>query len=273
MSYPEKSYYDTLGVPRNATDSQIKSAYRSQMKFFHPDVFHGNPEVANAKSLELNEAYSVLINHEKREKYDFWLRARDYAREQASSQCASEKRQSAEQQKSPEPDPAPEAESGTEHDPPETDGSNTENDNHAAGSSPQSSSSHRSRRLNVALSAVCAVLFVCVGLLGYHSYNMSETVNSLTAENSDLKETINTLNRRNTNLANSRNKLSKMSIELEELSENMKRQLLCIGFIVDDSPYYHRYDCSIYTSSDTFWAHNIEYCQYYGYEKCPLCWR
>ena len=33
MSYPEKSYYDTLGVPRNASDVEIKNAYREQIRF------------------------------------------------------------------------------------------------------------------------------------------------------------------------------------------------------------------------------------------------
>lgn len=45
-----------------------------------------------------------------------------------------------------------------------------------------------------------------------------------------------------------------------------------IGFIVSGSQYYHSYDCEIFKSSDSFWAHNTEYCESIGYAKCPLCW-
>lgn len=73
------TYYDTLGVPRYATPDQIKSAYRDQMKFFHPDVFYGSPYVADVKSKQLNEAYAVLSVPEKRYEYDEKLYADDKA--------------------------------------------------------------------------------------------------------------------------------------------------------------------------------------------------
>jgi curved DNA-binding protein CbpA len=73
------TYYDILGVPRYATTEQIKSAYREQMKFFHPDVFDGSPYVADVKSKQLNEAYAVLSVPAKRYEYDEKLYADDHA--------------------------------------------------------------------------------------------------------------------------------------------------------------------------------------------------
>lgn len=64
------TFYDILGVPQNATFEQIKKAYREQIKFFHPDVFQENPEIARIKTLELNEAYATLSNANKRAAYD-----------------------------------------------------------------------------------------------------------------------------------------------------------------------------------------------------------
>lgn len=58
-------YYKTLGVPRDATDDQIKKAFRKLARTHHPDA--GGDE---AKFKELNEAYEVLSDKEKREMYD-----------------------------------------------------------------------------------------------------------------------------------------------------------------------------------------------------------
>ena len=71
------SYYDVIGVPRYATFDQIKSVYRQQIKFFHPDVFDGIPEVADIKTRQLNEAYEVLPNPQRRFEYDQELYLKD----------------------------------------------------------------------------------------------------------------------------------------------------------------------------------------------------
>lgn len=102
MRYPEKSYYDILGVPRNASDAQIKTAYREQIKFFHPDVFQGSPEIARQKSQELNEAYGVLIDHAKRADYDSWLRMRDAYREETRRKAEEARRAEEERRKAEE---------------------------------------------------------------------------------------------------------------------------------------------------------------------------
>lgn len=65
----EKDYYQLLGVKKNATDDEIKKAYRSLAKKYHPDKNKGNKEAEN-KFKEISEAYAVLSDAEKRAQYD-----------------------------------------------------------------------------------------------------------------------------------------------------------------------------------------------------------
>ncbi|MBQ7112949.1 MAG: molecular chaperone DnaJ [Clostridia bacterium] len=62
-------YYEVLGVGREASDSEIKSAFRKAAKQYHPDLHPGDKE-AEAKFKEINEAYEVLSDSGKRAKYD-----------------------------------------------------------------------------------------------------------------------------------------------------------------------------------------------------------
>jgi DnaJ-class molecular chaperone len=64
-----KDYYAILGVPRNATDKEIKQAYRRLARQYHPDV-NPNDKNAEARFREINEAYTVLQDPEKRKRYD-----------------------------------------------------------------------------------------------------------------------------------------------------------------------------------------------------------
>ena len=64
-----KDYYDILGVPRAATEKDIKSAYRKLARKYHPDTNKGN-KAAEEKFKEINEAYEVLGDSEKRKRYD-----------------------------------------------------------------------------------------------------------------------------------------------------------------------------------------------------------
>jgi len=64
-----KDYYQILGVNRNATDKDIKRAYRKLARQYHPDVNPGNKQ-AEERFKEINEAYEVLSDPNKRAKYD-----------------------------------------------------------------------------------------------------------------------------------------------------------------------------------------------------------
>jgi DnaJ-class molecular chaperone len=64
-----RDYYKVLGVDRKASEGQIKSAYRKLARKFHPDVNPNNKE-AEARFKEINEAYQVISDPEKRKKYD-----------------------------------------------------------------------------------------------------------------------------------------------------------------------------------------------------------
>jgi molecular chaperone DnaJ len=65
----KRDYYEVLEVPKTASDEEIKSAFRKKAKQYHPDL-HPDDKDAEAKFKEVNEAYEVLSNPDKRSKYD-----------------------------------------------------------------------------------------------------------------------------------------------------------------------------------------------------------
>lgn len=65
----KRDYYEVMGVDKNASDDDIKKAFRRLAKQYHPDLHPGDKD-AEAKFKEVNEAYEVLSNSEKRERYD-----------------------------------------------------------------------------------------------------------------------------------------------------------------------------------------------------------
>ncbi|TFG19602.1 MAG: J domain-containing protein, partial [Promethearchaeota archaeon] len=65
----EKSYYDILEVEKDATEKEIKLAYRPLAKKYHPDLNKTNPN-ATDKFIEIKNAYDTLIDPEKRKIYD-----------------------------------------------------------------------------------------------------------------------------------------------------------------------------------------------------------
>ena len=64
-----KNYYDVLGVQKNASPDDIKQAYRKMSKELHPDKHKGDKD-AETKFKDVNEAYEVLSNPQKRQMYD-----------------------------------------------------------------------------------------------------------------------------------------------------------------------------------------------------------
>lgn len=66
----KRDYYEVLGVSKNATDEEIKKAYRRLAKKYHPDANLNNKEEAEKNFKEVNEAYEVLSNSQKRKMYD-----------------------------------------------------------------------------------------------------------------------------------------------------------------------------------------------------------
>src|SRR5687767_3734000 len=78
MAVKYKDYYEILGVPRNASDADIKKAFRKLAREYHPDVAKDKAK-AEERFKEINEAYEVLSDKDKRNKYDTlgedWKRA------------------------------------------------------------------------------------------------------------------------------------------------------------------------------------------------------
>ena len=66
-----KDYYKVLGVDKKASSQEIKKAYRKLAKKYHPDLNKGD-EKSQEKFKEINEAYEVLGNEDKRKKYDMF---------------------------------------------------------------------------------------------------------------------------------------------------------------------------------------------------------
>ncbi len=66
----KRDYFEVLGVDKNATDEDLKKAFRKLAKKYHPDANPDNKEEAEKKFKEVNEAYEVLSDKQKRQMYD-----------------------------------------------------------------------------------------------------------------------------------------------------------------------------------------------------------
>ena len=78
-----KNYYEILEVDKNASDEIIKVAYKALVKKYHPDLKEGNAKInAEDKIKQINEAYDILSNPEKKYEYDQNLINEDISKEQ-----------------------------------------------------------------------------------------------------------------------------------------------------------------------------------------------
>jgi len=81
-------YYKILGIPKNASEADIKKAYRKLARKYHPDL-NPNDKVAEKKFKEINEANEVLSNLENRKKYDaygeHWQNAEAYEQKKTAT--------------------------------------------------------------------------------------------------------------------------------------------------------------------------------------------
>ena len=75
-----KDFYDVLGVPRSASEKDIRKAYKRLARKYHPDVNPGDAE-AERRFKEITEAHNVLTDAEKRRKYDQFGRAYQHAQQ------------------------------------------------------------------------------------------------------------------------------------------------------------------------------------------------
>src|SRR4051812_13507566 len=69
MAVQFKDYYDVLGVTRGASEDEIRKTFRKLARQYHPDVAK-DKKTAEEKFKEINEAYEVLSDPDKRKKYD-----------------------------------------------------------------------------------------------------------------------------------------------------------------------------------------------------------
>ena len=79
-----KDYFKVLGINRNATDKEIKSAFRQLARKFHPDL-HPHDDEAESEFKEINEAYEILSDQEKKKSYEKYLSYRLNDRDEKSS--------------------------------------------------------------------------------------------------------------------------------------------------------------------------------------------
>ena len=64
------NYYEILKINQNASQKEIKEAYKSLIKKYHPDIYRGDKTFAENKTKQINEAYNVLSNEELKKQYD-----------------------------------------------------------------------------------------------------------------------------------------------------------------------------------------------------------
>lgn len=73
------TFYEILGVSKNASQEEIRNAYKTLVKKYHPDLYQGDKSFAEKKTQEINEAYDILSDSEKRINYDTEINPSSYS--------------------------------------------------------------------------------------------------------------------------------------------------------------------------------------------------
>lgn len=149
-------------------------------------------------------------------------------------------------------------------------------------SQPVETCSIKKRRLSfstILLIFAFAVLAFVLFEFSYYARNAEATKTELLEKIESLEEKVDKLENEKVKLVQKNATVVQEKADLQQQLEfkndksfELFANLYRIGFIVDGSKYYHRFDCDIYTAADEYWAHNVEYCVHLGYPPCPQCW-
>jgi len=89
-----KTYYQILGIEKTVSQAEIKTAYRQLASKYHPDRYPANTKFAEDMMKDINVAYQVLSDTEKRIAYDEWLNEEQLSSANKSSRSSSSNRSS-----------------------------------------------------------------------------------------------------------------------------------------------------------------------------------
>jgi hypothetical protein len=87
------THYENLNIARDAPDSVIRAAYKALIQNYHPDKYEGTEADALRLTKMVNESYQILIDHDKRAKYDQWLLEQETKEKQKGEKDESTKKQ------------------------------------------------------------------------------------------------------------------------------------------------------------------------------------
>lgn len=122
------------------------------------------------------------------------------------------------------------------------------------------------------LGVFCALLVAVCAVLAVQSAGTELKLKHSQTEIQRYKDEIDGYHKEISALEEETSKFSAQNDDLREELEFYDYYYGEIGFVVQDSEYYHHFDCEVFQAADGYWAHNTAYCEYLDYSPCPLCW-